>query len=781
MPYRKVSPCPPFYFGGGFVPYSSDLLYLLSGEIITIAGSRYFRDITGNNRHFLITNDDLPVNGFGFPYKSSAVISPPVDAVLQAADVNGYLYTAGVPNQLPVNAFFQDIDYEHINFARHLPQILNASGVEIFEPCVVDICMYNTVKAGAALTTCQAYFGVPAEDMTAKWCSPAIAVPPGNDANPGTKLLPDLTIQHAIDSENTGLRVYFKTNQDFVAAYGRVDDWLKNNKLYALGYCRNLNNYDASNILRINGANVGELINFTFEITDAVLRSVLITSASTLIFNHDRFKLDNGGGVYGEFLHCLNSVFAGSIGNSAIRLRLYAYNLNHVVSGNIFNLTAVGTLSSYDFAMTQNTTPLGNLVYTHNKHIGVRVGAYYCMNIAQTLTGNMLVKDNYYNVTGALGTYIWIWGNRVTSTMTLEICYEKFFVNTAFYKTIEIAEHQINIPYIHHCETYLNTAGSVRGKSYHSGNVLVEYCHTFGENVAITHGDDYDGDVQNGEVLAANLYHTIRYCKIWVNRDAQSHINSGFTTTDADNKIIVEDIGNYIRGFGCYNATIGNADGIITGWQRNGKYRYNFIEGVYNGFNIHGVTNFTTEGILANIIKDCQRGIFISGLTAINIFNNTIISKWNGAYGLYCQIGTSGVVFKNNIVILLGTGNCYGVRTVGGGVDTVDYNLYYCPNGNLRFTEGGIDRTFAQWQALGYDAHSRVLTATEFTNLFINMATDNYALKTSSAAIGAGEKQIALYDDCLDATTNYPKDRPTLISIVTKAQGVVADCGAYVH
>ena len=38
-----------------------------------------------------------------------------------------------------------------------------------------------------------------------------------------------------------------------------------------------------------------------------------------------------------------------------------------------------------------------------------------------------------------------------------------------------------------------------------------------------------------------------------------------------------------------------------------------------------------------------------------------------------------------------------------------DYNVYYCETGSPKFNAGGSVKTFAQWQALGYDIHSVVI------------------------------------------------------------------------
>ncbi len=170
------------------IPFKSDALFWLNGTIQTVEGVSSFVDWSGNNRHFLITGLDFDPTFKGLPYKTAATISAPVDdAALIAADINSYLYTAGTPNQIPVVSLFQDVDYEHKLFTRHEAQVVDANGVETYEPRVLDIALYANVKADADLIRCQTYYYVPVEDVsTMVWLSPI-----GNDlTGNGTKASP---------------------------------------------------------------------------------------------------------------------------------------------------------------------------------------------------------------------------------------------------------------------------------------------------------------------------------------------------------------------------------------------------------------------------------------------------------------------------------------------------------------------------------------------------------------------------------------------------------------
>ena len=138
---------------------SDDALFILDGTIVDVEGTKYFKDKTSNGRNFLITDYDFNSDWTrGFPYKSMATISAPIgDTVLITADINNFFYASAdsTPNEIPVVSLFQDIDYEHKIFTRHGAQVLNANLVETYEPRVLDIVLYETVKSFSDLTRCQ--------------------------------------------------------------------------------------------------------------------------------------------------------------------------------------------------------------------------------------------------------------------------------------------------------------------------------------------------------------------------------------------------------------------------------------------------------------------------------------------------------------------------------------------------------------------------------------------------------------------------------------------------
>jgi len=199
--------------GTSAIPTATGSMFYLDGSVEKIGANYYFTDKTGNGRAFLITGYDFDTDWVkGFPYKSAATISAPAgDAALISADINSYLYTSGTPNQIPVVSLFQDIDFEHKIFTRHLPAVSNPDGVELISACVIEVIMYSAAKSGADLTSCQSYFSVPVEQAGAVYLKGN-----GSDANPsGTKEAPWRSIDKI---KSTSATVVYLLSGDYTPA-----------------------------------------------------------------------------------------------------------------------------------------------------------------------------------------------------------------------------------------------------------------------------------------------------------------------------------------------------------------------------------------------------------------------------------------------------------------------------------------------------------------------------------------------------------------------------------
>jgi hypothetical protein len=186
--------------------------------------------------------------------------------------------------------------------------------------------------------------------------------------------------------------------------------------------------------------------------------------------------------------------------------------------------------------------------------------------------------------------------------------------------------------------------------------------------------------------------------------------------------------------------------GLFVGYNTNYTIKYNYLYRVPTGMVLksNGMTN-TTGGVAYNIINK-------TGDIGVNIYNDTFYSneaKWTSnsnpgtAYGLidiFANDGLSpwvyskGTKIKNNIFY---TVNQISNITIEDSADLTgfesDYNVFYCESGTPMFNYLGSSKTFAQWQALGYDTHSVVVNPNfmDFTN-FIPSSPLNYGTNLGS-------------------------------------------------
>jgi hypothetical protein len=170
---------------------------------------------------------------------------------------------------------------------------------------------------------------------------------------------------------------------------------------------------------------------------------------------------------------------------------------------------------------------------------------------------------------------------------------------------------------------------------------------------------------------------------------------------------------------------------LFTGYNINAVIKYNYLDNVPSGIQMksNGMTN-TSGGVAYNIFKNIGIvAVPVKGMKNVNIYNNTFFSNqvfyqspvlgvWRGLIDIYANTDegqdasiscSSGTKIKNNIFY---TANqiyniaIYDTYSLEGFES--DYNVFYCESGTPVFNYLGALKTFAQWQALGYDKHSIV-------------------------------------------------------------------------
>jgi hypothetical protein len=164
--------------------------------------------------------------------------------------------------------------------------------------------------------------------------------------------------------------------------------------------------------------------------------------------------------------------------------------------------------------------------------------------------------------------------------------------------------------------------------------------------------------------------------------------------------------------------------GLFTGHNINVTAKYNYLDDVPMGIIRKSSTNMknTGGGVAYNIVKGGVVGIVVKGMSNVNIYNNTLYNyrtpeqTWRPLIHIYTNTdGTNysvahGTKIYNNIFYTKYETPCITIDDEESlnGLEC-DYNIYWCENGKPRFIVNKQPKTFEQWQAMGYDKHSKVM------------------------------------------------------------------------
>lgn len=177
--------------------------------------------------------------------------------------------------------------------------------------------------------------------------------------------------------------------------------------------------------------------------------------------------------------------------------------------------------------------------------------------------------------------------------------------------------------------------------------------------------------------------------------------------------------------------------GVFAGYNINSIVEYNYLQKVPTGIVLksNGMT-FTKGGVAYNIINQTGNiAVVVKGINGVSIYGNTFYtnevkftSNSNpgtnyGIISVFANDGLSpmpyskGTKIKNNIFYTVN--QIYNISIEDQedlpGFES-DYNVFWCEAGTPMFKYLGTAKTFAQWQALGYDLHSVVINP-NFNNL----------------------------------------------------------------
>ena len=175
-----------------------------------------------------------------------------------------------------------------------------------------------------------------------------------------------------------------------------------------------------------------------------------------------------------------------------------------------------------------------------------------------------------------------------------------------------------------------------------------------------------------------------------------------------------------------------NTHALFTGYNINTTIKYNYLDNVPSGIQMKSNGMANTGGCVAyNIVNNpWQAAVPVKGMKNVRIFNNTFFSDrvfykndsvgvWRGLIDIYAntdegqkpaQSNSAGTKIKNNIFYTVY--RIYNIAIYDSadlpGFES-DYNIFYCEAGSPAFNYLGRYLSFIQWQALGYDTHSKII------------------------------------------------------------------------
>ncbi len=162
--------------------------------------------------------------------------------------------------------------------------------------------------------------------------------------------------------------------------------------------------------------------------------------------------------------------------------------------------------------------------------------------------------------------------------------------------------------------------------------------------------------------------------------------------------------------------------GIFTGHNINVNIKYNYLNRVPMAIirKSNGMTDIS--GVVAyNIVKDPGIGVVVKGMNGVRIYNNTFYTSLTTSQSNRSLIdiyenpsvtpagSATGTKISNNIFYTKNSIKNISITSACLSGFESDYNIFYCESGTPLFFYCGSIKTFEQWQALGYDTHSKVI------------------------------------------------------------------------
>lgn len=717
---------------------------LIDGAIV----GNEFIDKSGNGYNLDITNNDIE-SGFGFPYKSAALISQKAANYGKVSDVNNFWFTSGgTPNQIPVVSLFQNIDYANQIFTKHQAQGLNSNSEEVIEPMVTMIVTYKTPLV-SSLTEASTYFEVPTEVTSNVYWVDFVN---GLDANAGTKAAPWKTLSKA----NTGTSnktIYVKTGNYTEAANMT---FLTGQTWNFIGYCP-LVSAGAAAII-INGTN-SCTINGAIVTSASGGRALYFVSGNNNTANRCKLNVNGAGSKNFQILagtgnmlkYCLlhNNQNTPSVDLRAVGMTIY---------GCYFSGTQTGVSEIVSF---NTTTIVGNVDFFYNKCASGLVAShgFFLFNVAAT---NFNIKYNDFKTTGGTnfsyhlngagltGGYNWHYNTFRPTTLSGGV----FVVAASNGLTVDIQHN-----YIYITSSLSSGVFSIIGQA--TPNVSYNYIYTSVQNNAIQISSQ---TVKGAATISYNTIHQpLDGGSITLGSDVDATWDNGHNGSQI--------IGNSIYGLWYYDPTqvTNTGHGIAVFNCIDVHVKYNYVNGA-NHLVVYKASDRTpamvnTDAVCAyNIGINNDGSLFPKTMSGIKFYNNltyadnsNIIDRAGGIYVLASTGPAINNVFKNNLfidrtpykagLVVMEIGQASSLT----GFES-DYNIIYSENNSIADISS-TEYTWAAWQVLGYDANSRNPTLAQADNMFAD--STNYKPTETAICHTGGENLGAGYESAILITSDF--------------------------
>lgn len=739
--------------------------------LMAIEGTNFVDGVNGwefpiNDMDFAVDEATWTGDTTIFPFKTASTISPPADATTKALiipyDVNNFWYAAdGTPNSIPVQAFFNNIDFANKCFCTHVDHTVNADLEELTPSGVKYITLYKSARTVDSTYT--DFFGA---DCALPTSNVAFVSKSGDDATgDGSFANPWLTIFK-------GLSTITSTHALWVLSgvYNEVSpgyDYLRTGR---------------------SGTTVNLKCAGSVEIQSDNATYVIYTSSTTFILNIDglifqgkniylsqyasgswnRIKFKTGATIGNVATRTLNkSVINGTFNINGV----YTFNENFGLNGAIstpnnstttftevtyckFKTTSGNNNDAYDYG---NTLYTGTIKYCYFNLSGAGVSIDIGIIRARTFTHLFTFERNI--VQGVAGVKIYPSDVSATSTFKAVIRYNKF-----------------------ECLSY---GLSFSSALFESSDILYNYFKCLTE------------DSPTATCVSINPSNITVPFKINYNRFYQENKNGtilSFGEGSTGGMDGTEIIGNYLRGH-LYNRptiTDGTCHGLLANGGINFVVKYNRFEYLPLGCVIktNDGGNYTAGGVLYNTFFNNQAHFYYRKVedlqTLGNTYKNTTIACLRIGAVDEQSYACESPVFKNNIFTYNGNSFLFALADSilegGAGDVSFDDNIFEDAGETvIYYFTATTELTYAQAVTAGF-----IVNGEQATPVFTDANNGDLSLQAGSPGRGDGTALDAAYDDGLDVTTDWnddaddddPDNYPT---IVTKQQGASWDKGAYVH